>query len=84
MLRLHPAPPFLRQVIFPKRVLDARGLCPGDRLELLEGPEGYTIEPRRIDHSKLGTLPDKIDPNIELPDLRKFRGEGYDPAKYRD
>ncbi len=73
-----------RQVTFPKHVLDALGVGPGDRLELLEGPEGYTLKPRRIDHSKLGALCDVIDPNIEPLDIRKFRDEGYDPAKYRD
>ena len=73
-----------RQVTFPKHVLDALGVGPGDRLELLEGPEGYTQKPRRIDHSKLGALRDVIDPNIEPLDIRKFRDEGYDPAKYRD
>ena len=73
-----------RQVTFPKYVLDALGVGPGDRLELLEGPEGYTLKPRRIDHSKLGSLRDIIDPNIEPLDIRKFRDEGYDPGKYRD
>ena len=73
-----------RQVTFPKRVLDELGVGPGDRLELLEGPDGYTLKPRRIDYSKLGTLADKIDPNIEPFDIRKFRDEGYDPYKYRD
>ncbi len=28
-----------RQVTFPKHVLDAMGVGPGDRLELLEGPD---------------------------------------------
>lgn len=73
-----------RQVTFPKRVLEELGVGPGDRLELLEGPDGYTLRPKRIDYSKLGTLRDKIDPNIEPFDIRKFRDEGYDPYKYRD
>ena len=73
-----------RQVTFPKHVLDALGVGPGDRLELQESPEGYTVKPRRIDHSKLGSLREKIDPKIEPLDIRRFRGEGHDPAKYRD
>ena len=73
-----------RQVTFPKHVLDALGVGPGDRLELLEGPEGFTLKPRRIDHAKLGALRDVIDPNIEPLDIRKFRDEGFDPGKYRD
>ena len=73
-----------RQVTFPKHVLDAMGVGPGDRLELQEGPEGYTLKPRRIDYSKLGTLRDKIDPNAEPFDIRKLRDERYDPAAYRD
>ena len=73
-----------RQVTFPKHVLEEMGVGPGDRLELMEGPGGYTIKPRRIDYSKLGTLSDEIDPNIEPFDIRKFRDEGYDPSKYRD
>ena len=65
-----------RQVTFPKHVLDAMGVGPGDQLELLEGPDGgFTLKPRRIDYSKLGTLRDKIDPNIESDDIRTFRDQ---------
>ena len=73
-----------RQVTFPKHVLDALGVGPGDRLELQEGPDGFLLKPKRIDYSKLGTLHDHIDPNIEPVDIRKFREEGYDPYAYRD
>ena len=45
-----------RQVTFPAHVLDAMGVGPGDRLELVESPEGYLLKPRRIDHSRLGIL----------------------------
>ena len=34
-----------RQVTFPARVLDALGVKPGDRLELREGPDGFSITP---------------------------------------
>lgn len=73
-----------RQVTFPKRVLDALGVGPGDQLELEEGPDGFILRPRRIDYSKLGTLRDKIPPGTPPFDIRKFRDEGYDPSAYRD
>ena len=73
-----------RQVTFPKRVLDEMGVGPGDRLELLESPDGYILRPKRIDRSKLGTLRDKIKHGTPPFDIRKFRDEGYDPYKYRD
>lgn len=73
-----------RQVTFPKRVLDALGVGPGDQLELEEGPDGFILRPRRIDYSKLGTLRDKIPPGTPPFDIRKFRDEGYDPTAYRD
>ena len=73
-----------RQVTFPKHVLDALGVGPGDQLELMESPDGFILRPRRIDLSLLGGLRDKIDPNTEPFDIRKFRDEGYDPSAYRD
>lgn len=45
-----------RQVAFPAHVLDAMGVDPGDRLEIVESPDGYLLKPRRIDHSRLGVL----------------------------
>ncbi len=68
-----------RQVTFPARVLDALGVGPGDHIELLEGPDGFFLQPRQIDFSKLGTLRDKISPGIPPVDIRKFRDDGYDP-----
>jgi len=73
-----------RQVTFPAQVLDALGVQPGDRLELTEGPDGFTLKPRPIDLSKLGGLRDKIASGASPFDIRKFRDEGYDPAAYRD
>ena len=85
-----------RQVTFPKHVLDELGVGPGDRLELLEGPDGFTLRPsrtdhpklgpKRIDYSKLGTLHDKIKPGTPPFDIRKFRDEreqGNGPALRR-
>jgi len=62
-----------RQVTFPARVLDALGVKAGDRLELLEGPEGFLLRARRIDISKLAPLRGK---------LRKGKGK-FDLAAYR-
>ena len=73
-----------RQVTFPKHVLDELGVGPGDRLELLEGPDGFTLRPKRIDFSKLGTLRDKIRPGAPPFDVHRLRDEAHDPAAYRD
>ena len=62
-----------RQVTFPAHVLEELGVGPGDKLLLEKGDDGYVLKPRRIDLSKLGTLRDKIDPNAEPFDIRKFR-----------
>ena len=75
-----------RQVTFPKHVLEALGVGPGDHIELQEGPDGYTLKPKRIDLSKLGYLRDKIPPGTPPFDIRKFRDEreqGHGPALRR-
>ena len=69
-----------RQVTFPAHVLDAMGVGPGDRLEIVESPDGYLLKPRRIDHSKLGILKDLIPPDAPPFDIREFRDGTYDPA----
>ena len=69
-----------RQVTFPKRVLDAMGVQPGDRLSLEEGPEGFLLRPQRIDLSKLGALRDKIRRGRGTFDIHAFRDEPHDPA----
>ena len=69
-----------RQVTFPAHVLDAMGVGPGDRLEIVESPEGYLLKPRRIDHSRLGVLKDLIPPDAPPFDIREFREGTYDPA----
>ena len=68
------------QVTFPAHVLDAMGVGPGDRLEILESPEGYLLKPGRIDHSRLGVLKDLIPPDAPPFDIREFREGTYDPA----
>ena len=69
-----------RQVTFPAHVLEAMGVGPGDRLEIVESPEGYLLKPRRIDHSKLGILKDLIPPDAPPFDIREFRDGTYDPS----
>ena len=72
-----------RQVTLPTRVLDELGVGAGDQLEIQKGAEGYILRPRqlemrprRLDVSKLGTLRDKIDPNAEPFDIRRYRDLG--------
>ena len=69
-----------RQITFPAGALDALGVQPGDRLEIREGPDGFTLHHRRINLSRLGTLRDKIDPDHEPFDIAKFRSQPYDPS----
>ena len=69
-----------RQVTLPAHVLDALGVGPGDRLQLIPGPDGYLLWPRRIDYSRLGTLRGKIPVGHPPFDIRSFRDKPYDPA----
>lgn len=69
-----------RQVTFPRKVLESLGVRQGDRIELIEGPDGYLLRPRRIDYSRLGTLRDKIPEGHPPFDIRTFRKKPYDPA----
>ena len=69
-----------RQVTFPRKVLESLGVRQGGRIELIEGPDGYLLRPRRIDYSRLGTLRDKIPEGHPPFDIRTFREKPYDPA----
>ena len=69
-----------RQVTLPARVLDALGVGPGDHLEIVEGPDGFALKPRRIDHSRLGTLRVKIRRGQGTFDLQDFREQSYHPS----
>ncbi len=53
---------------------------PDDSLEVREEPDGFTLHPRRVDLSKLGTLRDRIDPDHEPFDLEQVRSQPYDPS----
>ena len=68
------------QVTLPARVLDAMGVGPGDRLELIEGPDRYLLRPRCIGYSRLGTLRGKIPCGHPQFEIRTFREKPYDPA----
>ena len=69
-----------RQVTFPARVLDALGVRAGDQIELIEGPDGFILRPRRIDLNRLASLRPKIPPDRVPFDLESFREKPYDPA----
>lgn len=67
-----------RQVTFPARVLEALGVKPGDRLELLEGPDGFILRPQRIDPSRLAPLRDRLPRGRGTFELDTFRNEPHD------
>ncbi|MCB1054845.1 MAG: AbrB/MazE/SpoVT family DNA-binding domain-containing protein [Acidobacteria bacterium] len=69
-----------RQVTFPARVLEALGVGPGDHLELIEGPDGFLLRPRRVDLRRLAPLRDKLRRGQGTFDLATFREEAHDPA----
>jgi len=69
-----------RQVTFPAQVLDTLGVKPGDRLELLEGPDGFLLRPRHIDPSRLAPLRGKLRRGTETFDLDTFRAQPHDSA----
>lgn len=66
-----------RQVTFPARVLAALGVGPGDRIDLLEGPEGFVLRPRRIDSSRLAPLRGKLSRGKGSFNLDAFRGQTH-------
>ena len=69
-----------RQTTLPAHVLDEMGVGPGDRLQLIPGPDGYLLQPRRIDYSRLGTLRGKSSQGRPPFDISSFREKGYDSA----
>ncbi len=69
-----------RQVTFPARVLDALGVGPGDRLELVESSDGFRLRPRRIHRERLAPLRDKLKKGRGPFDIETFRSQRHDPA----
>ena len=49
-----------RQVTFPARVLESLGVRPGDQLKLDETPDGFILQPRRINPDRLAPLRVKL------------------------
>ena len=68
----------MRQITLLARVLDAMGVGPCDRLQLIEALDGYLLRPRRIDDSRLGTLRGKIPEGHPPFDIYTFRETPYD------
>ena len=67
-----------RQVTFPARVLEALGVKPGDRIELVEGPEGFVLRARHIDRARLAPLRGKLRRGKGTFDLEAFRSTPHD------
>lgn len=72
-----------RQVTFPARVLEALGVKPGDRLEIHEGPQGFTLQARSIDRAQLAPLREKLRRGRGTFDIETFRKQPHD-RKLRD
>lgn len=69
-----------RQVTFPAWILKSLGVQSGDRLELMEGPDGFILRPRRIDFSRLAPLRGKLRRGQNKFDIETFRDEPHDPS----
>jgi AbrB family looped-hinge helix DNA binding protein len=69
-----------RQVTFPASVLKVLGVGPGDRLELLESPDGFLLRPKAVNRERLAPLRGKLRRGVGEFDLDTFREQGHDPA----
>ena len=69
-----------RQVTFPARVLAALGVGPGDQLELVEGPQGFLLCPRRVDPSRLAPLRGRLPRGQGTFDIDAVRDAAHDPT----
>ena len=67
-----------RQVTFPKRVLEALGVGPGDQIELEEHADGFVLRPRRVIEDWVPPLAGQIPAGLPPPDLEKLREERDD------
>jgi bifunctional DNA-binding transcriptional regulator/antitoxin component of YhaV-PrlF toxin-antitoxin module len=73
-----------RQATFPAAALKALRVKPGDYVDLIEEKDAWRLAPSGIDLSKLGTLRNKIAPNLPPLDLNKWRDLPKDHARLRD
>ena len=64
-----------RQVTLPAYVLDALGAKSGDRIDLVQGPEGFVQRPQQIDSSRLAPLSGKLPGGEGSFDLESFRSK---------
>lgn len=69
-----------RQVTVPAQVLEALGVKPGDRLELLEGPDGFILRPRKVDPERPAPLRGKLRRAAGTFDLEAFRKQPHNAA----
>ncbi len=69
-----------RQVTFPAHVLASLGARAGDRLELLPGPDGFLLTPKRVDASRLAPLRGTLGASAAAFDVQAFRKQAHDPA----
>ncbi len=69
-----------RQVTFPARVLESLGVRPGDQLKLDETPDGFILQPRRINPDRLAPLRVKLKRGHGTFDLEAFREQPHDPT----
>ncbi len=69
-----------RQATFPAHVLDALGVKPGDRLELLPSAEGFVLRAKRVDASRLAPLRGKLSRSAPAFDIHVFRAQAHDPS----
>lgn len=69
-----------RQATFPAQVVDALGVGPGDRIELIESADGWVLRPQRVDAAALAPLRGKLRRGRGSFDLQRFRDQAHDPS----
>ena len=69
-----------RRVTLPAPVLEALGVGPGDRLELVERSDGFHLRPQRIHHERLAPLRGKLRKGHGPFEIETFRSQAHEPA----